>query len=100
MATTNTERPATAALPLTERDVEQVEDLLKRLKGAAAEAEREGNAVLLGLYVRLLKIVSPEVQRFRARLEREERAEIARKHRNLRAIQRFEQSNAGGSREG
>jgi hypothetical protein len=78
----------TAPLPITDEDVEELEGLLKDLKTRAAEANEKGNVIMLGMYAELLKLVSPEVQRLRARLDREEKAAINKRHKEMRKAMR------------
>jgi hypothetical protein len=75
-------------LPVSDEDVEEVETLLRDLKSKAAEANDKGNVIMLGLYAELLKLVSPEVQRLRARLDREEKAAINKAHKEMRKARR------------
>lgn len=82
-----------APMTVSERDVEDLEALLRDLKGRASEANNAGNVVMLGVYAALVKVVSPEVQRFRARLEREEKAVINKQHREMRKAKRASASN-------
>jgi hypothetical protein len=79
MANTTNDRP-----PLTEQDIEPVEELLRTLKGKAREAHTAGNALLLSFYVDLIKVVSPRVNRLHARVERETLASIRKEHKTLK----------------
>jgi len=78
----------TEALPISDEDVEELDSLLKDLKARAAEANEKGNVIMLGMYAELVKLVSPEVQRLRARLDREEKAHINRQHKAMRQAKR------------
>lgn len=75
-------------LPISDEDVEELEGLLRDLKSRAGEANQKGNVIMLGMYAELVKLVSPEVQRLRARLDRIEKAEINRQHKEMRKAKR------------
>ena len=60
------------------------QDVLSSLKSQAAEAEKRGDAFTFGLMNQLVKVVSPIVTRAHARLIREEKAEMNRKHEALK----------------
>lgn len=85
------------SLPITQEDVEAVESLLHELKGRARTMSDQKNVVMLGVYADLIKVVSPEVSRLRARLEREEKAAINRDHRTQRKALRDAQAAGDGS---
>jgi hypothetical protein len=75
-------------LPVNDEDVEEVEGLLRDLKNKAAEANDKGNVVMLSLYADLLKLVSPQVQKLRARVDREEMARVNKAHKEMRKAKR------------
>jgi phage host-nuclease inhibitor protein Gam len=62
--------------PVSDQDIEELENLLREMKNRAGEANDKGNVIMLSVYAELVKKVSPEVQRLRARVEREEKAAI------------------------
>jgi len=64
-------------------------NVLDILKSQAAEAERRGDAFTFGLMHHLVKVVSPIINKAYARKLREEKAEMSRRHQELKA-------NAGG----
>jgi Pyruvate/2-oxoacid:ferredoxin oxidoreductase gamma subunit len=78
----------TVTLPISDEDVDELESLLRDLKTRAAEANDKGNVIMLGMYAELVKLVSPEVQRLRARLDREEKAAINKQHKAMRQARR------------
>lgn len=71
-------------LPISEQQVENVAALLSSLKERANEAHKAGDAYMTSVYAELVKVVSPIVQRARARMERESKAQINRNARELR----------------
>lgn len=75
-------------LTVSEQDLEELGTLLSELKTRANDANDKGNVIMLGVYAELVKLVSPEVQRLKARVEREDRAGINRKHKALRQARR------------
>ncbi|HVB20595.1 MAG TPA: hypothetical protein VNG51_01435 [Ktedonobacteraceae bacterium] len=79
--------PATTTT-VSEKDLEELDTLLQEMKTRANEAHDKGNEVLLGVYAALVKVVSPEVQRLHARVEREDRAAINKKKKVLSKARR------------
>ncbi|HVB20386.1 MAG TPA: hypothetical protein VNG51_00385 [Ktedonobacteraceae bacterium] len=80
MATTTTETTTT----VSEKDLDELNALLHDLKVRANEAHSRNNVIMLACYAELVKVVAPIAERLRARVEREDRAGINRKHRVLR----------------
>jgi hypothetical protein len=78
---------------VTEQDIEDLEALLREMKKRATEAHDRENVILLSIYAELVRVVSPEVQRFRARLDREENAAINKQHKAMRKAKRAASSN-------
>lgn len=60
------------------------QDILSMLKSQATEAEKRGDTFTFGLMNQLVKVVSPIVTRAHARLIREEKAEMNRRHQALK----------------
>lgn len=87
-----TEQPQ--PIPITHEDVEEVEELLRELKNRAQEAHDKNHVIMVGMYAELVKLVSPEVQRLRARLDREDKATINKQHRELRKALRASAANS------
>jgi hypothetical protein len=84
---------ATAIEPtVSEQDLEELATLLSELKTRANDANDKSNVVMLGVYASLVKLVAPEVERLRARVEREDRAAINKKHKELRKARRDAQA--------
>jgi hypothetical protein len=79
-------------VPITIQDVETVENLLHEMKERANEADQQGNLFLLDCFADIVKLVAPRVEQFRARFEREERADINRRRKAL-----HEQHRAGNN---
>jgi hypothetical protein len=84
---------ATNTTTVTEKDIEDLESLLREMKSRANEAHSRENVILLSIYAELVRVVSPEVQRFRARLDREENAAINKQHKEMRKAKRAASSN-------
>ncbi len=78
--------------PVTDKDVASVEELLRELKSRAKAASDAKNVVMLGVYANLVKVISPEVSRLRARVDREDRAAINRDHKEQRKAMREQQA--------
>lgn len=70
--------------PVTPEDVAAVETLLAELKSRAMEARDAQNLTMLSLYAELIRVVTPEVDRFRERLNREDKAALNRHRKALR----------------
>lgn len=64
------------------------EAVLMDLKAKAADAEKRGDEFTFGLMNQLVKVVSPIVTKAHARLIREEKAEMNRRHQELKAKSR------------
>jgi len=60
------------------------QDVLMDLKKKAADAEKHGDAFTFGIMNQLVKVVSPIVTKAHARLIREEKAEMNRRHQALK----------------
>ena len=90
-------QPTAATSTITDQDFEQVENLLHELKERANDAHQQEKTILLGMYAKLVKIVSPEVQRLKARIEREQLADFNRKHKSLRQADRDAQAGSNGN---
>jgi hypothetical protein len=60
--------------PVSQQDIDAVDDLLKELKGRAAASHKDGKMLIHGVYTQLINLVSPEVVKLHARIEREDRA--------------------------
>jgi hypothetical protein len=84
MATT-TQTPGNT---ITEEDVNDVEELLSEMKTRANKANDDGNVTMLGVYAEMVKIISPKVSQLRERKEREDRADINRRHHEMRKARR------------
>ncbi len=76
------------SLPVTEQQVQAVEELLSSLKERANNAYSAGDAYMNSVYAELVKVVSPIVQRANARMARESQAQINKNARELREKER------------
>ena len=81
---------------VTPEGLQELEDLLSELKGRAGEKAQKQDAFMLGVYVELLSVVSPLVQKTAARLDREDLASHRRNHKGLRKALK-EQSNGASA---
>ena len=77
---------------VSEQDLEELDTLLHDLKGRANDAHDKGNVIMLSCYAELVKVVAPIAERLRSRVEREDRADINRKHKTLRKARRDAQA--------
>jgi hypothetical protein len=65
--------------------VERAEAFLQELKAQARDAHAKGDTFMLSLMTDLIGVVSPRVSKAVARYHREERANINKMHKELRA---------------
>lgn len=69
---TNTRKLA----PITDKQIQDVQDLLMTLKSKATDAVKQGDPYMASIYGELVKRVSPIVTRAYMRKDREEKAKI------------------------
>ena len=62
--------------PITDQDIQALETLLANMKAEAKEAHSKDNLTTFRIYQRIVKMVSPEVQKANARKEREDQARM------------------------
>lgn len=68
----------------TQAKIERISDLLQELKDEATKAHNEGDTFVFAVYNHLIKVCSPIIQQASARLDREEKAVLAKKEKALR----------------
>ena len=83
--------------PVTPEDIESVNDLLRELKKRAQESHSQGKMLIHGVYTQLINLVSPEVVKLHARIERDERASNNKKYKQARKAARNSQASNGGN---
>jgi hypothetical protein len=76
--------PTRNLTPVTDEQIQKVENLLVDLKKRATEALANKDVYMAGIYAELVKQVSPIVTRAVMRKDREEKANINREVRTLR----------------
>lgn len=69
----------------TAESAEEAREFLREIKDRARQAHESGNIFMLNIFTQLLTVASPIVVKGIARAEREERAEINKIHKELRA---------------
>jgi len=79
---------ANTVTPITQDDLETIDQFLADMKATAAKYHDAGNPVMLGIVAGILRDISREVTRLHARYERESLAAINRDHKSLRKSQR------------
>ena len=85
MATTPTPDTLKAAANLVrEEDLGDLEDLLRELQGRVDKAREDGRIYLMSQYVRLVALVSPEIDRIQRRFKRETLAATTERLKELR----------------
>ena len=91
MANNNNNNPLKltgAASMVREEDLEDLDELLKELKGRVHKAREDGRTFMMAHYTRLVALVSPEVTRLRKRFEREDIASFRKTHKALRLAEK------------
>jgi len=82
------ENARAVAAMVREEDLQELEALQAELVNRVDKARGDGRLYLMGQYVRLVALVSPEIKRIRARFHRENLAALRRDHRELRLAQK------------
>ena len=70
---------------LTESDLEELEALHSELLTRVDKAREDGRIFMMGQYVRLVGLVSPEIDRIQRRFKRETLAAVRKEHKGLKA---------------
>ena len=86
----NTQNLSGVAAMVREEDLQELEELLRDLQGKADQAHSDGRVYLMSQYVRLVALVSPEIDRIHRRFKRDTLAAMRRMHKDLK----LEQKNA------
>jgi len=68
-----------------EEDLAELEDLRKDLQSRSDKAGENGQIYMMQQYIRLLAIVSPEIDRVQRRFARESLASLRKTHKDLKA---------------
>ena len=74
---------------LTESDLEELEALHSELLTRVDKAREDGRIFMMGQYVRLVGLVSPEIDRIQRRFKRETLAAVRKEHKGLKAEARI-----------
>ena len=69
---------------LTESDLEELEALHSELLTRVDKAREDGRIFMMGQYVRLVGLVSPEIDRIQRRFKRETLAAVRKDHKGLK----------------
>src|SRR5438045_2039038 len=73
-----------AASVVDENDLEELEAMHKDLLNRVDQARTDGRLFMCGQYVRLVALVSPEIDRIQRRFKRETLAAIRKDHKTLK----------------
>jgi hypothetical protein len=73
-----------AASMIREEDLEDLEELLKNLQNRVDQAHQDGRVYLMSQYVRLVALVSPEIDKIHRRFKRENLAAMRKLHQELK----------------
>jgi hypothetical protein len=73
---------------ITESDLEELEALHHELLDRVDKAQTDGRLFMMGQYVRLIGLVSPEIDRIQRRFKRETLASVRRQHKDLKELSR------------
>jgi len=74
------------AMAPREEDLQKLESLLHDLQAAVDKARDEGQLFMMAQYVRLVALISPEIDRVQRRFKRETLASMRREHSDMKAI--------------
>lgn len=80
------------AMAPREEDLHDLENLLRTLQGEVDKARDEGRIFMMQEYVRLVALVSPEIDRIQRRFKRETLASMRREHADLKAQAKAERA--------
>lgn len=100
MADNNSPSKATIAAATSmvrEEDLEALEGLLKELQTRVDEAHNDGRVYLMSQYVRLVALVSPEIDRIHRRFKRDNLAYMRKTHKLLKLEQKEASDNEAES---
>lgn len=78
----------TMASMIREEDLEALEGLRRKLQEECDQARSDGRVYLMQQYIRLIAVVSPEIDRVQRRFKRESLAELRKAHADLKAQHR------------
>ena len=95
MATTPT--GTQMAMAPREEDLKDLEDLLHDLQAKVDEARDNGRIFMMQEYVRLVALVSPEIDRIQRRFKRETLAGMRKEHADMKAAARAEAARTQGN---
>lgn len=82
------------AMAPREEDLQDLEKLLRTLQGEVDKAREDGRIFMMQEYVRLVALVSPEIDRIQRRFNRETLAAFRKEHADLKAQARAAQASA------
>jgi len=73
-----------AAWMVQEEDLQALEDLLHEMQGRVDKCYQDGHVYLMSVYVRLVALVSPEIDRIERRFKRENLAAMRKQEKQLK----------------
>lgn len=82
------------AMAPREEDLADLEQLLRDLQSKVDEARDSGRVFMMQEYVRLVALVSPEIDRIQRRFKRESLANFRKEHKDLKSLARVAQADA------
>ena len=82
------ENARAVASMVREEDLQELEALQSELVSRVDKARTDGRLYLMGQYVRLVALVSPEIKRITARFHRENLAALRKDHKALKLAQK------------
>jgi stage V sporulation protein SpoVS len=85
---TPAENARAAASVIREEDLAELEALHSELVKRVDQARADGRVYLMGQYVRLVSLISPEIKRVQARFKRETLAALRKEHKALKEEQK------------
>lgn len=74
-----------AASIVREEDLQDLENVLRDLQDRCDQAGQDGRIYMMQMYIRLIAIVSPEIDRIQRRFKRDSIASLRKTHKQLKA---------------
>ena len=82
-----TEKQKLAATVITDHDLEDMENLLTEVEERVQKAHGDGRTFMMAQYVRIVALISPEIDRIQRRFKRESLAAHRRAYKELKLDQ-------------
>ena len=71
-------------VPVTDADIDALEQLLSEMESEATKAKQSNQVFLNGVYVEIVGVLEPIITKANARIKRERKAHMRKEHKALR----------------